>query len=537
MDSKTIVAFVLMFLIWIYFFQPKRPPQNPVAVATNSVVLSDKKNLIDPRPLVSANPELEAKIFTLKNADMALEINGFGRVLSAKFLKYQTAQKTAEPKTVSFQQGYFNDSILLTTEGEARWKIKTAAANRLVLEAGKVIRIVRSIELPENGYFLKIRDEIYNDGLTTANSSLAFKLNAQSYTKETPKPAYKRIFEPAAEIHESLYWVDNTLKKIPNPKVENNFQVEGQIGYGGFSEKYFFYGVAFQNFSSVRLKYLSNGVETDLGQKFDTLEKSIPPKESTNYEYGFYFGPKAIPELERAAIEMREVVDYGSWLGPIARLLLSVLHFFNHLFGNYGVGIILLTILVKLALFPLAFKSAVSMRKLQLVQPKMKEIRDKFKDDKQRLQVEMMNLYKAEKVNPVGGCLPMLLQMPVFFALYRVFYQSIEFRHAPFFGWITDLSSYDHLYLTPVLLTIFMWYQTKVTPQPPAMDENEAAQVQRAMMKWMPVLFGAISVFLPSGLNIYLLVNVLISLIQQVYMNKHLAKNYPLAVSPLKANA
>ena len=139
------------------------------------------------------------------------------------------------------------------------------------------------------------------------------------------------------------------------------------------------------------------------------------------------------------------------------------------------------------------------------------------------MNTETMALYKAEKVNPVGGCLPLLLQMPVFFALYRVFFASIEFRHAPFFGWIQDLATHDPFFVTPILMTALMWLQQKVTPQPPVGEETEAVRMQRSMMKWMPVVLGAIMVFLPAGLNLYFLVNALVSVLQQFYFNKKLA--------------
>ena len=253
----------------------------------------------------------------------------------------------------------------------------------------------------------------------------------------------------------------------------------------------------------------------------------VPPSEKRSSQVLFYVGPKEISELEKAGHGLERVIDYGNWIGPISRLLLAILRFFHDIIPNYGVGIILLTFLVKLVLFPLSYKAAVSMKKLSLVQPKMKEIREKFKSNPQRMQAEMMALYRAEKVNPVGGCLPMLIQMPVFFALYRVFFTSIEMRQQPFFGWITDLSQHDPYFVTPVLMTALMYFQQKLTPMPSTGEENEAVRIQKAMFKWMPFIFGAVMIFLPSGLTLYFLVNAFLSIVQQLYLNKKLSYLLP----------
>jgi len=143
-----------------------------------------------------------------------------------------------------------------------------------------------------------------------------------------------------------------------------------------------------------------------------------------------------------------------------------------------------------------------------------------------------MALYKTEKVNPFGGCLPLLLQFPIFIALYRLFFVSIEMRHTPFFGWIKDLSAHDPYLITPIIMVALMWLQQKMTPMPPAMEDNEAVQMQRAMLKWMPLMFGGLMLFLPAGLNLYFLTNAGFSILQQIYLNRHLEMKYPLPASP-----
>jgi YidC/Oxa1 family membrane protein insertase len=320
--------------------------------------------------------------------------------------------------------------------------------------------------------------------------------------------------------------VDGKASRTPLAKITTSSPFEKQelITWAGFSHKYFFFGLIPENASlkTVRVSATPTDKALELKTTGDLIlnEKQIPPGETTSYTYSYYIGPKQLNELATVQADLQKAIDYGDWIGPIARFLLSILHFFYSLIPNYGVAIILLTILVKMALYPLAKKSAISMRRLQQVQPKMKEIREKYKNDKQRINVETMKLYKEEKVNPVGGCFPLLIQMPVFFALYRVFYASIELRQAPFFGWIKDLAVHDPYFVTPVLMTALMWYQQKMTPQPPVDDDNEAAKMQRSMMKWMPIVFGGVMIFLPAGLTLYFLVSALITIIQTSYLNK-----------------
>ena len=183
---------------------------------------------------------------------------------------------------------------------------------------------------------------------------------------------------------------------------------------------------------------------------------------------------------------------------------------------NWGIAIILLTLLIKLLTFPLTYKSMASMKKMAALQPQLNALKEKHANDKEALNRELLTFMRTNGYNPMSGCLPMLIQMPVFFALYRVLYSSIELYQAPFFGWITDLSLKDPYYITPVLLTGFMYLQQKLTPS------TISDPMQAKMMQWMPVFFGVLMINLPSGLTIYMLVNAIASIFQQMYLNKKL---------------
>jgi YidC/Oxa1 family membrane protein insertase len=209
------------------------------------------------------------------------------------------------------------------------------------------------------------------------------------------------------------------------------------------------------------------------------------------------------------------VVDFG-WFTVFAYPLIKVLKWLYQFVQNYGVAIILLTLLLKVLTYPLTYKSMKSMKNMAKLQPQLQKIRDKYKDDREALNREMLTLMKNHGYNPMAGCLPMLVQMPIFFALYRVLYSSIELYHAPFAFWIHDLSSRDPFYVTPVLLSLTMFVQQKLTPN----TATDPAQAK--MMQLMPLIFGAFMLTLPSGLTIYMLVNAIASIGQQMILNKKL---------------
>jgi YidC/Oxa1 family membrane protein insertase len=232
-------------------------------------------------------------------------------------------------------------------------------------------------------------------------------------------------------------------------------------------------------------------------------------------KFFLYAGPKEHDRLVKLNHGLEYIIDYG-FFSIIARPLFWVLKFFHSFLGNYGWAIILLTIVVRLPFIPIVSRGQKSMRRLQEIQPKMNEIREKYKKDPQRMQQEMMGLYKKHKVNPMGGCLPMVLQIPVFFALYKVLLISIELRGAPFMLWITDLSAKDPYYILPVVMGITMVIQQKMTPS--TMDPK-----QQKMMMLMPIVFTFMFLNFASGLVLYWLVNNLLSIAQQFVINRKLA--------------
>jgi YidC/Oxa1 family membrane protein insertase len=224
-----------------------------------------------------------------------------------------------------------------------------------------------------------------------------------------------------------------------------------------------------------------------------------------------YAGPQDTATLEKLAPGLDLVVDFGI-LTVIAVPLFLVLNWMHGWVGNWGIAIILLTVLIKAIFYPLQAASYRAMAKMKLIAPKMQQLKERYGDDRQRLQKGMMELYQKEKVNPMAGCLPIIVQMPVFIALYWVILASVELRHAPFYGWITDLSAIDPWYVLPVLMGASMIIQTKLNPEPPD-------PVQAKVMKIMPIAFSVFFFFFPAGLVLYWLVNNVLSIAQQWQIN------------------
>ncbi|HMK43768.1 MAG TPA: membrane protein insertase YidC [Dissulfurispiraceae bacterium] len=230
-------------------------------------------------------------------------------------------------------------------------------------------------------------------------------------------------------------------------------------------------------------------------------------------QFMMYIGPKELETLEKYNVGLEHIVDFG-WFSIIARPLFWILKFFNGFTHNYALAIILIAIVTRIPFIPLINKGQESMKKLAQIQPRMNEIREKYKNDPQRMQKETMELYKNNKVNPMGGCLPMLAQIPVFIALYNVLLKAIELRGAPFALWITDLSTKDPYYVLPIVMGTTTFLQQKMTPS------TTADPMQQKMMLMMPVVFTFIFMSMPSGVVLYWTISNLFGIAQQFYMNQ-----------------
>ena len=325
--------------------------------------------------------------------------------------------------------------------------------------------------------------------------------------------------------------IDNEYTTIKPDDIEEKDTYHGSIDWAGFTQRYFMTVVMPRTEDGntpedarVKLAYANDVVTASYVQRMARLD----PGKQARYGFTVYMGPKSHQILSKFDSSLKDAINFG-FFNIIAKPLLIVMNMIHGVIPNYGVAIILLTVLIKLIFWPLGTKSYKSMNEMKKVQPLMMELREKYKDDKQRMNQEIMGLYKTYKVNPASGCLPLLVQMPIFFALYRMLYQAIELRHAPFVGWVTDLSAPDRLFnfnfsipmmqephgipMLTLLMGASFLLQQKMTP-------TAGDPMQARMMMLMPIFMTVLFINFPAGLVLYMFVNNIISMGQQYYTQK-----------------
>lgn len=300
---------------------------------------------------------------------------------------------------------------------------------------------------------------------------------------------------------------------------------EGDVDWSGIDSHYFVAAVAADQPRDAIATFAPFEIGTAATVSLSFRPASVPPGFSAKRDLRIYLGPKERPRLEAFGASLEQSIDVGyRWAAPLTHFFTWLLHACYAVIPNYGVGIILLTVLVRVVTAPLTSRQMRSMKKMGELQPKLKELQEKYKDDRQRQSEEMMKLYREAGVNPLGGCLPILLQFPVFIGLYYALQSSIDLRHAPFVAWIRDLSAPEALFvvpgldlpfrLLPIVMGLSMIAQQKLTPT--TMDPAQA----RMMMTIMPVMFTVLFYQFPSGLVLYWLVSNLLAIGHQVWMNR-----------------
>jgi len=307
-----------------------------------------------------------------------------------------------------------------------------------------------------------------------------------------------------------VYYGGGKLEKIKSKKLKNEDKVVRDVEWFGFDQDYFI-SLIYPASDRKKLILSRESGERIAGQLLSPVE--VQSGDTARVSYRLFLGPKVRKLLAEVGPTTKKAVDYG-WFGFLAIPILQIVNFTNKFTGNYGVDIILLSVFLKIIFTPLTHKSQQSMKAMQKLQPELKRLQQKYKGDKQALNREMMELYKRRKVNPFSGCLPMLVQLPVFFALYQGLLNSIELRHSPFILWIRDLADKDPTYISPLLMGASMFLQQKMTTMPTA-DPTQAK-----MMMLMPIFFTFIFLSFPSGLVLYWLVTNILTIAHQMYVNR-----------------
>ena len=293
-----------------------------------------------------------------------------------------------------------------------------------------------------------------------------------------------------------------------------------KLDFFGFDTHYFAFALLPKAAATYRTAFSGRGAPPSGLCEISTVASSdlgvIQPQGSAKITFDVWFGPKEVELLTTFDPRLKTTLGLG-WLDMIAHPLLLAIKGLYKFTGNYGLAIILLTVLLKILFFPLTKQAAHSAAKMKKLNPEMTKIRERYKNDNQKMQMELMKFMGAHKINPMKGCLPILPTIPVFFALFRVLSASIDLRHAPFLGWITDLSAKDPYFVTPIILTAFMFIQQKMTPM------TGIDKAQERILTFMPVVFGVMMITLPSGLVLYMLTNTIVSIGQQQYLNRKFA--------------
>ncbi len=551
MEKRAILFFVITFLIlysW-QFFMPKS--QAPVEVNNNTVKEETVGEKTDPAVKtadtlqkipaalsendIQANTDVEIKEITVETPLYIATLSNKGPAVTGfKLKKYRTTIEPDSPPVELYSAGellknhislYFNtpsfqnaDNQVFATDDDSfalsQGDTGKTLTFRHVTKNGIIIEQVFSFS-PDN-YDIGVKVNIANQSENTVNGSINTVIN------NLPKKEAKYY-----SFIGSAVYIDNELEELDKGDLEDNPEMAGNIDWVAYENEYFISAVI--PGEKEKSKYTgvlqpSTGIitATHISAPFD-----VTPSAAAAKEYSLLLGPRDVSILKQFGHNLDTAIDYG-FFTVIAGPLHFLLNFFNRFINNYGLSIILITIIIKIIFWPLTQKSQKSMKQMQKLQPLMTKIKEKYKDDREMMNKEMMGLYRTYKVNPMSGCLPMLIQIPVFFALYRVLGSSIELRHAPFLLWINDLSAPDRLFTLPawipwidppgipvltLLMGASMFLQQKL--QPMVGDPSQAK-----IMMFMPVLFTVMFINFPSGLVLYWLTQNILSIGQQYLINR-----------------
>jgi YidC/Oxa1 family membrane protein insertase len=365
------------------------------------------------------------------------------------------------------------------------------------------IQITKTLNFSRGSYVIAVGYEVTNRAVTAVAPYAYFQLARDGKPVESDTSMVKTFTGPA------LFTQEGKFQKLDFSDIEKGqLKLPARVADGWIGMVQHYFVSAWLPPGKVEREFFARKVGADVYTAGVIVPVgTIRPGESGRVEMPLYAGPQEQANLERLAPGLDLVVDYG-WLTVIAAPLFWLLQWLHKLVGNWGWAIILLTVLIKAAFFPLSAASYKSMAKMRLVTPKMMKIKEMYASDRARMNQEMMELYKREKINPLGGCLPIVVQIPVFISLYWVLLGTVEMRHAPWVLWIHDLSTKDPYFILPLIMGVTMLIQTKLNPTPPD-------PIQAKVMLFMPIVFTGMFLFFPSGLVLYWVVNNVLSIAQQ----------------------
>ncbi len=546
-QARLVIAIALSFLvffIWNIFFIDKETVQKPGQDLQEKKLVKEEqyektfdKQIADTTILDkddSSQHLIKPRTVTVKSPLYSVQISEIGAVFNSFVLKKYREKVEKDSPLKELLSGNSKTGTLLTKFAanslpgldNALFKADTEFDFIDVFNTPKDISfswvspngvvIEKKYFFTPETYMIGLNITIKNGSNQTIEDNLILSL-----INNLPKQTSTYGFEGPSTL------LNNKLEKVKIKKIKDKNEYTGKLRWIAIQDRYFMSSIMPKNYQEASMRLFINQ-DNILEAQYMQPESVINPGTQHVFEFELFFGPKSMKILSKSDYDLDKAINFGMF-DFIAKPCVWIMNFIYGFIPNYGVAIIILTIITKILLWPLGTKSYKSMGEMKKIQPLMAEIREKYKNDKKRMNQEVMGLYKTYKINPMGGCLPMIAQIPVFFALYRMLYEAIELRHAPFFGWINDLSAPDRLfhfnfsipfmqppYGIPILTLIMgasMLLQQKMSPPP-----GDPAQAK--MMMLMPIIFTFIFINFSSGLVLYWLTNNLLSISQQYYISK-----------------
>ncbi|WP_413691876.1 membrane protein insertase YidC [Psychromonas sp. KJ10-2] len=427
--------------------------------------------------------------------------NGFTYIAQSGLIGKQGPD--ANPKGRPYYSTANTENILADGEDSV------STALRYVDQAGNVF--TKTFTLKRGEYNVSVDYTIENKSDSDVNVQLygQLKESLKEHSTNLMMPVYRGGAFSTDDTKYSKYTFDDM--------VERNLNQNTQGGWVAMLQHYFV-SAWVPNADDNNVLYTNVIQNKDATIGFKSPIKTIAPNSTEKYSTNLWIGPKLQDEMSHVGENLDLTVDYG-WLWWLAQPLFKLLLFFQGIVGNWGVAIILITFTVKGLLYPLTKAQYTSMAKMRLLQPKIQALRERYGEDRQKVSKAMMEMYKEEKVNPLGGCFPILLQMPIFIALYWSLMEAVELRHAPFMFWIQDLSVQDPYYILPILMGVSMFFIQKMSPA------TVQDPMQQKIMKFMPVVFTFFFLWFPAGLVLYWLMSNIVTLVQQTVIYRQFEKN------------
>ena len=476
---------------------------------------------------VAATPAANTGLITVTTDRYDIKINPEGGdIVYAALKQYDATLDSDKPfvllennsnRVYVAQSGLIGQNGIDTAEGRAKY---SHTANNYVMEKGQQtlsvpltykkdgVTVTKTFTFTQDKYPIDISYQIQNASANAWQGQMFAQLKRDD--SKDPGMSDKGALSMATYLGGAWGTPDDPYNKLKFGKFnDGELTTTSDKGWVGIVQHYFVSAWTPENFTG---KFFSRETGDEYFIGFNSQPVNVAPNKQVTLNATLYAGPKVQSELKEVAVGLNQTVDYGL-LWPISKILFAVLDGIHKVIGNWGWSIILLTILVKIALMWFSNKSYYSMAKMRAIAPRLAALKEEHGDDRMKMSQEMMAIYKEEKVNPMAGCLPILMQMPIFLALYWVLVESVELRHAPWILWIQDLSAMDPWFILPLLMGASMFVQQQLNPQP-------ADPMQAKVMKFLPIIFTAFMLFFPAGLVLYWTVNNLFSMTQQYLINR-----------------